>query len=148
MHEIMSISYIIFHMLGVAFFPINSHHQDDITCFRIGNFNKQTNLHLPQLAPNFHLTPKRQGRFGPLGNAKMCRDTRKARLESYVRPEWHLPWLYRIPCWELNTSPLQSPACFESMMFRTSQGGICDRSLDCFFVSEEGFFWWKKSDIS
>ena len=58
---------------------------------------------------------RRQGRFGPLGNAKLCRDTRKSRLESYVRPEWmagcgdcsqnwQLPWVY--PWWELNLSTL------------------------------------------
>ena len=52
----LSISYIIFHMLGVAFFPINSHHQDDTTFFRIGNFNKQTFICHSKL-PNFHLTP-------------------------------------------------------------------------------------------
>lgn len=33
---------------------------------------------------HFHLLC-REGRFGPLGDQKFCRDTRKARLETYVR---------------------------------------------------------------
>eukprot|EP00435_Cladocopium_sp_Y103_P056911 s2367_g19.t1 len=33
-----------------------------------------------------------EGRFGPLGDAKFCRDTRKARLETYVRNGWAPFW--------------------------------------------------------
>ncbi|CAL1125637.1 unnamed protein product [Cladocopium goreaui] len=40
---------------------------------------------------HFHLLC-REGRFGPLGDQKFCRDTRKARLETYVRNGWAPFW--------------------------------------------------------
>ena len=41
----------------------------------------------------------------------------------------------QIPSWERSHIPLK-PSPFESMIFRTSQGGICDRSLEgmCAFL--------------